>query len=308
MRAYLVSILLVLGLGSVLAQTAQDRQAFGLANQERVSHGLAPLAWSSEAYVAGLAHSEDMLKRDYFAHISPEGTDPAQRLYAAGVTEVTDGENLAFFEDLPLTQVPQRVVEDWMNSPHHRANLLNPVFTAGAISIAQLGNRVMVSEEFIGRPFPFSYQIRAVRASILRLVFGLARKVSVGLFVNGLFEYRLRGPVNSYALELLPSSSVSIARLDGGTYYTECTFTPPVAASCPVYVAGLHDKRVAVKGYRLELRMPPGNYVLSYGSALVPFKEVHGTASVSVPASWLLVWVSVRRGNKLLYAQRVPLK
>lgn len=94
------------------------------ANTERAKVGLGPLADDAALDRAAQAHAEDMRARDYFAHESPEGTMPWDRIEATlrGEAPFTwMGENIAMgFADVPATCV------GWMNSPGHRANILNP--------------------------------------------------------------------------------------------------------------------------------------------------------------------------------------
>jgi uncharacterized protein YkwD len=64
-----------------------------------------------------------MAARDYFDHTSPDGKDPGDRITAAGYQWTTYGENIARGQ-----QTPAAVMDSWMNSPGHRANILNCSF------------------------------------------------------------------------------------------------------------------------------------------------------------------------------------
>ena len=72
----------------------EARLNFGLVNAFRVMHGLSSLEWSGEAETAGRLHCEDMAKNGYFAHESPDGRAPADRISAQGVTYRAAGENI----------------------------------------------------------------------------------------------------------------------------------------------------------------------------------------------------------------------
>ena len=118
-------------------------QMLQLVNEERTSRGLKPLALDSELVPVARAHAKDMFARGYFSHYTPEGEDPFQRMKAAGVTFRTAGENLALAPTLQIAHT------GLMNSPGHRANILNPAFGRVGIGIMSGGRRgIMVSQEF----------------------------------------------------------------------------------------------------------------------------------------------------------------
>ena len=114
-----------------------------LVNQERMAAGLKPLAPDAELTEVARRHSADMFARGYFAHDTPEGRDPFDRMRAANVRFVTAGENLAL---APTVQVAHRGL---MNSPGHRANILYPQFGRVGIGILDGGiHGLMISQEF----------------------------------------------------------------------------------------------------------------------------------------------------------------
>ncbi|MFG2550983.1 sigma-70 family RNA polymerase sigma factor [Streptomyces sp. NPDC048581] len=98
-------------------------QVVALVNKERSAAGCGPLAEDSLLNKAALGHSEDMAARGFFDHTNPDGEDPGQRITAAGYRWSTYGENIAMGQ-----QTPEAVMESWMNSPGHRANILNCSF------------------------------------------------------------------------------------------------------------------------------------------------------------------------------------
>jgi uncharacterized protein YkwD len=84
-----------------------------------------------------------MFARGYFAHYSPEGTDPFQRMDAAGVKYRAAGENLA------LAQTVEMAHTNLMNSPGHKANILNPAYGRLGIGVLDGGYYgLMISQEF----------------------------------------------------------------------------------------------------------------------------------------------------------------
>ena len=107
-----------------------------LLNFERRAHGLPPLAENYLLDRAALGHSEDMVARRYFAHESPEGVSPSQRMRATGYMPGPlglMGENLAWGEG-PYA-APAALMDDWMHSPPHREALLKPELKVVGIGI-----------------------------------------------------------------------------------------------------------------------------------------------------------------------------
>jgi uncharacterized protein YkwD len=106
-----------------------------LLNEERAKHGLRPLRENAILEAASQRHSEDMARRHYFEHETPDGRSPGERMRAAGysVCECYVGENL--YWGAGRNAPPVEAIEGWMNSPGHRANVLSPEFTEVGIGI-----------------------------------------------------------------------------------------------------------------------------------------------------------------------------
>jgi len=120
-----------------------EKQMLDLVNQERQAAGLNPLAPDPELTPVARQHSTDMFARGYFAHDTPEGLSPFDRMNKAGVRFLTAGENLALAPTLPLAHT------GLMNSPGHRANILRPQFGRVGIGVMDGGMRgLMISQEF----------------------------------------------------------------------------------------------------------------------------------------------------------------
>jgi uncharacterized protein YkwD len=108
-----------------------------LINQERGQAGLAALGDNGQLQSAAQAHSEDMVANGYFAHESQNGTDPGARIAATGYGASAWGENIAWGTGSQST--PAQIVQNWMNSPGHRANILTAGFSESGIGVA-MGN------------------------------------------------------------------------------------------------------------------------------------------------------------------------
>jgi uncharacterized protein YkwD len=101
-----------------------------LVNQHRVARGLEPLEWDDRLARVALEHSRDMSRRNYFGHVDPDGRGPFDRLAAAGIVWSAAGENVA-----AGYRGPRAVLDGWLASPGHRANLESPEFTRQGIGL-----------------------------------------------------------------------------------------------------------------------------------------------------------------------------
>jgi uncharacterized protein YkwD len=95
-------------------------QVVTLTNAERAKAGCGPLTVNGTLTAVAQAHSADMAAHNYFDHNSQDGRSPFDRMTAAGYRYSTAAENIAAGQ-----RTPQDVMTGWMNSPGHRANILN---------------------------------------------------------------------------------------------------------------------------------------------------------------------------------------
>ncbi len=120
-----------------------EAEMLKMINEERRKHGLNPLRADPEMLRVARAHSQDMFVKGYFAHDDPEGKDPFDRMTAANIRFAAAGENLALAQTVEIAHV------NLMNSPGHRANILNPSFGRVGIGILDGGfYGLMISQEF----------------------------------------------------------------------------------------------------------------------------------------------------------------
>lgn len=103
--------------------SSPENEVAELVNVERAIQNLQPMAWNDMLGTAARGHSEDMALQNYFSHTSLDGRIFSQRITAAGYSYNACGENIA-----AGYSTPQAVMNGWMNSPGHRANILNPAF------------------------------------------------------------------------------------------------------------------------------------------------------------------------------------
>ncbi len=109
-----------------------------LVNTERAQNGVAPLRLSSELEQAAEGHSRELISADYFAHVSPSGETPVDRVRQTGYIPGPSvgyviGENLAWGTYTLAT--PAAIVSAWIASPGHLANILESQYTETGIGV-----------------------------------------------------------------------------------------------------------------------------------------------------------------------------
>jgi uncharacterized protein YkwD len=132
-----------------------------LTNAERQKVGLSALTVNSKLSQAAQQKGQDMLKNQYFAHISPSGVTPWFWMKKAGYSYSVAGENLAIdFIDA------EEVVTAWLNSPSHKANMLGRDYTETGVAVVsgefQGGTSIIVVHMF-GVPLQSSTPTPAVQ-------------------------------------------------------------------------------------------------------------------------------------------------
>ncbi|GIW32550.1 MAG: hypothetical protein KatS3mg071_2724 [Meiothermus sp.] len=288
--------------GGALAQTALELEVLQRTNQVRQERGLRPLQWDALAYKAALGHAQDMLERNFFSHQNPDGLGAAERMQAAGVLEVMVGENLASFEGYPDPEIPQRALVGWMNSPGHRANLLKPEFTHLGVALVRQGRRVMVVQNFIGRPFDPQVRLTPAQAERTVLVLSGSAPGTVGVFVGNNLYARLNPPVQA-RLELPPSAEVSFALFDGQTWWATQNGRRGLRLEQTL-------ERSAVPGRRISLNLPAGSFTLAVGAQPRFWQNLSGPVrlELTLPSTLEALWLGLRQGNRISYSHRIPLK
>lgn len=110
-----------------------EKDMWGLINKERKAASLKELKFDNSLRDVGRAHCEDMFKRNYFSHYTPEGDSPFDRLDKAQIDYVAAGENLAYAPSLALAH------QGLMNSPGHKANILRESFGTVGVGVIDGG-------------------------------------------------------------------------------------------------------------------------------------------------------------------------
>jgi hypothetical protein len=288
--------------GGALAQTALELEVLQRTNQVRQERGLRPLQWDALAYKAALGHAQDMQERNFFAHQNPDGLGAAERMRAVGVLEVMVGENLASFEGYPDPEIPQRALSGWMSSPGHRANLLKPEFTHLGVALVRQGRRVMVVQNFIGRPFDPQVRLTPAQAERTVLVLSGSAPGTVGVFVGNNLYARLTPPIQA-RLELPPNPEVSFALFDGQTWWATQNGQRGLRLEQTL-------ERSTAPGQRVALQLPAGSFTLAVGAQPRFWQNLSGPVrlELTLPSTLEALWLGLRQGNRISYSHRIPLK
>ena len=115
----------IINIPSVSSSVASfESEVVRLVNAERSKAGLAPLTQDWQLSRVARYKSQDMKDLGYFSHTSPTYGSPFEMMKSFGITYRTAGENIA-----KGYSTPEAVVKAWMNSPGHRANILNSSYT-----------------------------------------------------------------------------------------------------------------------------------------------------------------------------------
>ena len=121
-----------------------EKEVVRLVNEERRSRGLSELTHDWQLARVARYKSEDMKENNYFSHTSPTYGSPFQMMKSFGISYRSAGENIAMGY-----KTPEAVVEGWMNSSGHRANILNASFTHIGVGYVKDGN--YWTQMFIGK-------------------------------------------------------------------------------------------------------------------------------------------------------------
>lgn len=126
------------------ATTLED-QVITLVNKQRAMNGLQPLTKNWTLAKMARCKSQDMVTHNYFSHTSPTYGSPFTMMQNFGINFTAAGENIA--EGQPT---PQAVMNAWMNSPGHRANILSPAYNQIGVGMAKTSNGVIYwTQDFI---------------------------------------------------------------------------------------------------------------------------------------------------------------
>ncbi|WP_446897350.1 CAP domain-containing protein [Clostridium sp. LBM24168] len=118
--------------GQAPSISAEANEVIRLVNAERSKNGLAPLKANAELSKVASVKAQDMIDKNYFSHTSPTYGSPFDMMKKFGISYTAAGENIAYGQ-----KTPAEVMNAWMNSSGHRANILNSNFTEIGVGVAK---------------------------------------------------------------------------------------------------------------------------------------------------------------------------
>ena len=176
----------------ILGYAAQisPEEVVRLTNEKRIQAGLSPLEINPTLSSAALAKGTDMLNRDYWAHVAPDGTQPWKFFVDFGYKYRYAGENLA--RDFSN---PSSAVDAWMSSPTHKENILSSKYKEIGIGVIE-GDLAGVDTTIIVQFFGTKYldtvpavpvakaQTSSVQPLVLSTPFPSARNILISPFTS----------------------------------------------------------------------------------------------------------------------------
>jgi uncharacterized protein YkwD len=144
-----------------------EHKIYELINSERQARNLKKLVFDERLSNIARAHSQDMVKRDFFNHINPDGRGPRDRLRLAGYkcpkgvgenifqnnlySRVTTSGNRKSYDWNSLDQIADTTVKGWMHSSGHRQNILQRSYVMTGVGVAIAGDgQVYITQLFCG--------------------------------------------------------------------------------------------------------------------------------------------------------------
>ncbi|WP_144512830.1 CAP domain-containing protein [Bacillus sp. FJAT-22090] len=120
------------------------QQVVELVNSERAKAGLKALQIDTKLTQSAQAKSQDMKNKNYFSHTSPTYGSPFDQMKSLGITYKSAGENIAMGQ-----RSAAEVMDAWMKSPGHKANIMNPSYTHIGVGLSDSG--YYWTQQFIGK-------------------------------------------------------------------------------------------------------------------------------------------------------------
>ncbi len=148
-------------------------------NYERKRAGVPELRWDVRCNIAARQHAAEMLRLEYFSHTSPikEIANPQDRTYHAGLSDDIVGENIALHsEDRDAQGISNQLLKQWMESPGHRANILNVDFTHLGVGVVSVKDSVVKDS--------------LIRGTTYRIVRYKIRHIGVQVFVQRKIDFK----------------------------------------------------------------------------------------------------------------------
>lgn len=127
---------------------------FTLTNRERAAAGLPPLKWDARVQAAARLYAAELAQRNVLSHTSDKAgfETPTKRVHQAGSLDFGAGENIAFNE-VGTDITGEKLMNQWMNSPPHRAGILDKTYTHIGVGVfRRQDGRIYGVQNFVARP------------------------------------------------------------------------------------------------------------------------------------------------------------
>jgi uncharacterized protein YkwD len=154
-----------------------EKEIFHLVNAEREKMGLNELKYDEKLADVARIHSKNMVEKDFFSHVDPEGRGPQERVetYYTEIIARGFGENIGYMHGENEEAVARNLMVSWMDSPEHRANILNDQFSHIGVGVKQNGPQYYATQKFI--------------TAVVRVPEDTAKEVEFGSEVTLQFEF-----------------------------------------------------------------------------------------------------------------------
>ena len=166
-RTVLIAVLLILSMGAAGSVRAQgprgnaEQVLFDAANRDREARKLRPLRWDNSLANGARQHAQRMAQQNILSHQLPGEEDFKARALRAGARFTSLAENIAEGPDAPGIHI------QWMNSPSHRENLLDPKLDSIGIAVAERNGEMFAVEDFSLAVPDFSLEEQELRVAAI---------------------------------------------------------------------------------------------------------------------------------------------
>ena len=286
---------------SYQTNTAFEAQVVELINAERTKVGLLSLYAQSQLGIAARLHSADMACNDFFSHTGSDGSSPADRIMRQGYSGYYFGENIA-----AGYSTPESVVNAWMNSAGHRANILNTNYTEIGIGYAYWAGSTYNSYWTTDFAVPNTYSISGKAGTqggvILSYLDGTTKTVQTDASGN----YAIRVPSDwsgsvtpshtCYTFNPTSRSYTNVITNQTGQNYTAAFDSGSGCANVDVTIGG---------DYQNSYGIPPGaslreNYAINIGPV-----QITSTNAMPLIAGMRAIWQET--GGRTSYSELMGL-
>lgn len=152
-------------------------EIFSIVNTERQNRGLYKLKYDEKLADVALIHTRNMVEKDFLSHEDREKRSPQERVEIFYPEIITGevGENIGYSQGVHKEDVAKNLMENWMNSPGHRANILSNEYSHIGVGVKKDGSRYYGTQKFI--------------AAVVKVPDGTIKDVEFGSEVTLNFEF-----------------------------------------------------------------------------------------------------------------------